>query len=89
MARDGNEEKMSLLRTVGAKPALPNVLEKVTLARIFPGQLPRGLIKSIRIAVGINVNLECLLHFSIISIKDIGRVENRISNGGCCSLGDF
>jgi hypothetical protein len=87
MARDGNEEKMSLLRIVGVKPTLLNVLEEVTLAHIFPSQLPRGLIKKIRIVVGINVNLELFLHFSISSIKNLGRVKNPIR--GCFILGDF
>ena len=45
MERDGNEEKISLLKIINMKHALSNFLEEVTLTHIFLDQLYWGFIK--------------------------------------------
>lgn len=76
MTRDWDKEEVSLIWIFRTKPTLANILEKVTFAGVFTGQFPGSLVESFRIAVGVNVDLEFLLHFFEIHLEKLRRVIN-------------
>lgn len=76
MTRNWDKKEVSLIWIVRTKPTLANILEKVTFAGVFTGQFPGSLIKSFRITVGVNVNLELPLHFFEIQLEKLRRMVN-------------
>lgn len=65
---------MCLIRIFSAEATLSNILEKVTLTCILASELPGSLVKSIRIAIWVYINLEFALHIRIIQAKNLWRV---------------
>ena len=76
MARNRDEEEVSLVRIGGEEPALPNVLEEVTFARVFPGELPRRVEIRLRITVRVHKHLQLPLHLLVVHLKRLRRVEH-------------
>lgn len=74
MARDWDEEQVRFIRILRPESALPDVLEKVPLARILPRHLPRRLVKRARIPIRVYEYLEPLLHLGVVQLKDLRRV---------------
>lgn len=74
MARDRYEEQISLIWILRTKPTLPDILKEISLTRILSCQLPRRLVKRIRIPIRIYVNLELPLHLGVIQPKNLRRM---------------
>lgn len=79
MAGDRNEEEVGLIGILGAELALSNVLEEISLAGVLPGELPRRLVESVRISVGIYIHLEFPFHLGVVQPEHLRRVE-RVGN---------
>lgn len=69
VAWDGNEKEVSLIGIEGAESTLPNVLEEIALTGVLSGELPRRLVKRFGIPIWVYVNLEPLLHLSVIQLE--------------------
>lgn len=76
MARDWDEEEVSLIGIVGAEDTIANVLEEIAFAGVFSGELSRGLVKGVGIAVWVYIDLKFLFHLRVIQSKYVGRMVN-------------
>lgn len=71
MARDRDEEQIRLIWIMRHESTIPEILEKVSFARVFSGQLPRRLIIGLRIPIGVHVHLKSLHHLLIAQPKHL------------------
>lgn len=77
MGRDGDEEEVGPVGVFGAKAALPNVLEEVSLAGVLARELPGRLVEGLGVAVRVDVDLEAPLHLRVPGRERLGRVVDR------------
>ena len=74
VGRDGDEEEVGPVGVFGAKAALPDVLEEVSLAGVLAGELPRRLVEGLGVAVRVDVHLEAPLHIRVPRRERFGGV---------------
>lgn len=76
VARNRNEEEVSLKRIGSEETAFFDVLEEITFAGIFPGELPRRVEIGLRITVRVHEHLQLLLHLLVVQFECLRRVEH-------------
>ena len=74
MARDRNEEQVSLIRIFRTESTISDILEEIALTCVLSSELPRRLVKRVRISVCIYIHLEILLHFLVVQPEYLRRM---------------
>lgn len=76
VARDWNEEEMSLIGVMGTENTITNVLKEIAFTGVLARKLSWGLVKSVGITIWVYIHLESPLHLRIIQPKYLRQMVN-------------
>ena len=76
VARDWNEEEMSLIGIMGTENTITNVLKEIAFTGVLARKLSWCLVKSVGITIWVYIHLESPLHLRIIQPKYLQQMVN-------------